>query len=154
MDAKQPIKRADFLKPISREHHQGLLLCWKIKTGLAKGIDPMRIKLYTDWFYNTYMLPHFIFEETILFPILGLEHPLIVKALDEHKLLTMYFQQSPNITESLISIQNLLDAHIRFEERTLFQHIQEKATADEIARVNETDHSYQFTDNTNDPFWI
>ena len=41
-----PIKRSEFLKPISREHHHGLLLCWKIRAGLKKGIEPERIKLY------------------------------------------------------------------------------------------------------------
>ena len=33
-----PIKRSEYLKPLSRDHHQGLLLCWKIRTGLKKGI--------------------------------------------------------------------------------------------------------------------
>jgi len=39
-----PIKRSIALQPLSREHHHGLLLCWKIRTGLKKGIDIDRIK--------------------------------------------------------------------------------------------------------------
>ena len=37
-----PIKRNEFLKAISREHHHGLLLCWKIRAGLKKEVNLIR----------------------------------------------------------------------------------------------------------------
>jgi hypothetical protein len=46
----KPLKRAEYLKALSREHHHGLLLCWKIKTGFSKGVSISRMKLYLDWF--------------------------------------------------------------------------------------------------------
>jgi len=53
MKPEQPLKRHDALVPFSCGHHQGLLLCWKIKQGFAKSIDPTRIKQYADWFKTT-----------------------------------------------------------------------------------------------------
>ena len=59
----KPIKRHKAIQPLSREHHQGLLLSWKIRTGLSKGVSTDRIKTYADWFYKTYLIPHFEEEE-------------------------------------------------------------------------------------------
>jgi len=39
MEPKKPIKRDKVLQPLSHDHHQGLLLCWKIRTGIKKGIE-------------------------------------------------------------------------------------------------------------------
>src|SRR5690606_3210653 len=61
--AHTPIKRHKALQGVSREHHHGLLLCWKIRTGLAKNISPDRIKTYVDWFFDVYLRPHFELEE-------------------------------------------------------------------------------------------
>ena len=49
------IKRAEYLKTLSREHHLGLLLCWKIKTGFSNGISIERMKLYLDWFFKNHL---------------------------------------------------------------------------------------------------
>ena len=50
MDNK-PLKRHKALQPLSRDHHHGLLLSWKIRSGFKKNIDVERIKVYADWFY-------------------------------------------------------------------------------------------------------
>lgn len=44
----KPIKRHTALKPLSREHHHGLLLSWKIREGLKRNIEIPRIKKYID----------------------------------------------------------------------------------------------------------
>ena len=49
------IKRAEYLKTLSREHHLGLILCWKIKTGFSNGISIERMKLYLDWFLKNHL---------------------------------------------------------------------------------------------------
>ena len=58
MQPTKPIKRNKSIQSISREHHHGLLLCWKIRQGMKKNIEPQRIKVYVDWFYNEYILPN------------------------------------------------------------------------------------------------
>lgn len=40
----QPIKRHPSLQPLSREHHYGLLLSWKIREGFKREVPPERIK--------------------------------------------------------------------------------------------------------------
>ena len=55
----KPIKRNKALQVVSREHHHGLLLCWKIRTGFSKGISEQLIKKYADGLYTTDMIPHF-----------------------------------------------------------------------------------------------
>lgn len=149
----KPLKRAEFLKKMSREHHQGLLLCWKIKTGLSKGISAARIKVYTNWFFELHLLPHFEIEEKLLFPILGMHHPLIMKAMEEHKQLTALFKQTTEMETTLKQIIIDLDSHIRFEERVLFNRIQEVATPENIQAILNMDSADHFVDNTTDLFW-
>ena len=150
----QPIKRAEFLKEISRDHHQGLLLCWKIKSGLSKKIPVERIKSYADWFYNTYLSNHFKIEEESIFPILGMKHPLIIKAVEEHNALRNLFNKETELENSLRQIMVDLDSHIRFEERVLFNQIQENAKEEQIEQMNQHHNSKPFVENSKDPFWL
>ncbi len=46
METKKPQKRHIALQPLSREHHQGLLLSWKIRKGLSRKIEFDRIQNY------------------------------------------------------------------------------------------------------------
>jgi iron-sulfur cluster repair protein YtfE (RIC family) len=134
---EQPIKRHIALQPISHDHHQGLLVCWKIKTGLAKSIAPQRIKSFLDFYYKTYLLAHFKLEEALIFPILGLKHELIKQAIAEHISMEKLFEQQDDLIIVLTQIENQLRSHIRFEERVLFNKIQNVATEKELATIAE-----------------
>jgi iron-sulfur cluster repair protein YtfE (RIC family) len=70
MEKIGPIKRSKELTPLSGDHHDGLLLCWKINTGMAKKVETERIVSYVLFFYDTYLKKHFQLEEQYLFPIL------------------------------------------------------------------------------------
>ena len=148
-----PIKRNEFLKPISREHHHGLLLCWKIRTGLKKNVAPERIKKYVDWFFEQYLLPHFEIEELYIFPILGNEHESVKKALSEHRRLARLCNSKTDLLKNLNLIEEELESHIRFEERVLFNEIQEVANKTQLEFIKESHSENNFVDNTNDPFW-
>ena len=153
MKISSPIKRAEWLKPVSREHHHGLLLCWKIKTGLQKEIDPTRIKSYTDWFYETYLVPHFKLEEETIFTILGEENKLIKQATAEHLVLHELFNTDEHLQFTLELIKLGLENHIRFEERVLFKEIQKVATPEQIKAFAELESKQVFEENMDDPFW-
>ena len=148
-----PIKRNEFLKPISREHHHGLLLCWKIRTGLKKNVAPERIKKYVDWFFEHHLLPHFEIEELYIFPILSNEHELVKKALSEHRRLARLCNSKNELLKNLNLIEEELESHIRFEERVLFNEIQEVANKTQLEFIKESHSENNFVDNTNDPFW-
>lgn len=151
--ATSPIKRHHALQGVSREHHHGLLLCWKIRTGLSKKIEPERIKAYVDWFYETSVRNHFQLEETYIFPILGNDHPWVKKALTDHRRLTRLFTSPICDTKILGQIEKELEAHIRFEERQLFNHIQQVANSAQLNTIEKHHQHETFNDNTHDPFW-
>jgi len=149
---KKPIKRHEALKPFSRDHHHGLLLCWKIREGFKRNIEPQRIKQYTDWFWETHLAKHFQEEEKILFPLLPQESDKIKKATAEHRRLKRLFENTTEIVKSLNRIEEELESHIRFEERDLFNEIQKTATTEQLQRI-ENLHKDNFCDNWADEFW-
>ncbi|UJH92888.1 hemerythrin domain-containing protein [Antarcticibacterium sp. 1MA-6-2] len=152
---KKPIKRHDALKPLSREHHHGLLLCWKIRQGFKFNVEPQRMKDYTQWFKINYLDPHFEAEEKFIFPVLGEEHDLIKRALAEHRRLKRLFNQDNEVEKALHQIEEELDLHIRFEERVLFNEIQKVATSGQLAEIEEHHEGIHFSDdNWKDQFWI
>lgn len=150
---KAPIKRSEILKPISREHHHSLLLSWKIRTGLKKGIELERIKAYTNWFYTNHVLPHFEIEEKYLFVVLGDDHDMIKRALSEHRKLKRLFEGENDLQRNLSLIEELLESHIRFEERVLFNEIQSVATSEQLQQIAIHHVEEKFEDNLSDPFW-
>lgn len=152
----KPIKRSKALQGVSREHHYGLLLCWKIRKGFSRGIAEERINKYVDWFYSTHLIPHFQLEENYIFPILDSGHVMVKKALSQHKRLHGLFTGSntKKLSKSLSLIEEELEQHIRFEERVLFKEIQKIATEEELKTISKIHTNEKFNDNTNDPFWV
>ncbi|WP_421801241.1 hemerythrin domain-containing protein [Flagellimonas sp.] len=150
---RTPIKRHSALQGVSREHHHGLLLCWKIRTGLSKNVSMERIKVYVDWFYRTYLVPHFELEETYIFPIVGNDHPWVKKALSDHRRLIRLFTSTTADMKTLGQIEETLEQHIRFEERQLFNHVQEMANNKQLDIIEKQHSNEKFNDNISDPFW-
>jgi len=152
MNPKSP-KRHKALQPLSREHHHGLLLSWKIRIGFSKNISVERIKAYADWFYKNHLIPHFEMEEAEIFTVLANNHKLVKKALDDHRRLKHLFTEKTNIDKALRNIEKGLEQHIRFEERVLFPEIQKKATEAQLGHIENMHHPASFKDNLNDVFW-
>ncbi|MDX1628254.1 MAG: hemerythrin domain-containing protein [Fulvivirga sp.] len=150
----KPIKRHEALKPLSREHHQGLLLCWKIKMGLRYKVVPERIKKYADWFYTHHLKPHFHFEEKYIFPILGSDHEKVRQALKEHQELHKLFKRENPSAATLQQLSMTLHDHIRFEERKLFNEIEKAANSAQLKEIQKFHQENEFQDNTEDQFWL
>lgn len=152
MDNK-PLKRHTALEPLSREHHYGLQLCWKIRTGFKKGVETLRIRNYVVWFYENHLLPHFEVEEKYIFPILGIDNDLIKRALSEHQKIKRLALSETEVHKSLHSLEDVLEKHIRFEERILFNEIQSVATTEQLQQIKLHHADVKFTDNLTDAFW-
>ena len=131
-----PLERHPLLRPLSREHHDGLLLCWRIRRDLVARTDHDHVLEECRSFFHSDLLPHFAVEEEVVFPVLGTAHPLVHRAIMEHRRLSRLFQQLDDPKTTLTQIADELDAHIRFEERVLFPVEQEQATADEMDRID------------------
>lgn len=157
MSTTSPIKRHETLKPLSRDHHHGLLLCWKLRTGLQKNVDPARMMAYCQRFHAEHLVPHFGLEEEAIFPILGNEHELVKRALAEHRRLTRLFTGSDDPMSLVSQIEEELEAHIRFEERVLFGAIEAVASEEELDRIEEIHQSLDrkaLSEQEEDTFWL
>jgi len=155
VESTGPIKRIEELKPLSRDHHHGLLLCWKIRTGLAKEIDPQRIFRYAKSFFARHIGPHFDLEEQWVFPVLGVQHPMVETALSQHRSLLGLIGSEGDVTrDHLNRLAEDLDDHIRFEERVLFNEIQQVASKEQL-RLIDLHHSVTEDGDTfeEDNFW-
>lgn len=149
-----PIKRHTALQPLSREHHHGLLLAWKIRTGLSKEVPLERIKAYSDWFFENHLMPHFEMEERHIFPILGDKgHPMVKRALREHRRLRRLFSTGEDLTKNLSLMEEELTAHIRYEERVLFNEVQQVSTPEQFSEIERLHQGQPFVDDWEDKFW-
>lgn len=148
-----PIKRHPMLAPVSRDHHDALLLCWKIKHGFSKGVEPTQMKMYADRFFTEHILPHFELEEQWVFTILDKNHELIQRALKEHRRLEDLFTGPHNTADALKAISTELDDHIRFEERILFPAIEAVATTEQLKSIEKVHTATPFCDREDDRFW-
>ncbi|HAB28082.1 MAG: cation-binding protein [Xanthomarina sp.] len=149
----KPLKRHKALQPLSREHHHGLLLSWKIRNGFNKNIDPKRMKIYADWFFETHLTPHFEMEENYIFSILESDNELIKRALAEHRRLRRLFSETEANPKTLSKIEEELEQHIRFEERVLFPEIQKVASEEQLLHIEKIHQPESFKDNLEDEFW-
>jgi len=136
MDNKTPIKRSKYLIWLSRDHHDGLLIVWKIRQGIRNSVTVNRI---TDFVVNAFakdLEPHFQEEEKLLFSKLRIDDTLRLRAEDEHGAIRKMLAALPSATEAVVTdleaFANLLEAHIRFEERTLFPYIEKELTPEEL----------------------
>ncbi|WP_417619983.1 hemerythrin domain-containing protein [Oceanihabitans sediminis] len=149
----KPQKRHKALQPLSREHHHGLLLSWKIRSGFSKNIAPERMRTYANWFFKTHLIPHFEMEEEHIFTILESDNELVKRALAEHRRLNRLFAETDNDAKTLSKIEEELEQHIRFEERVLFPEIQKVATEEQMLQIEKIHQPETFVDNLEDEFW-
>ena len=137
MQEIKPIKRSNELAPLSREHQDGLLLVWKIRQGVRKQIAPERIVCFCKWFWENDLQPHTLNEERLLSKVLHLEHPMLQQMFAEHKLIRQKFIELSEATtyDDLEIIATMLNDHIRFEERQLFNEVEKLATPEDLQVV-------------------
>ncbi|MEO8710762.1 MAG: hemerythrin domain-containing protein [Parafilimonas sp.] len=158
-DITKPINRSEALIKFSREHHFGLLLVWKIRQGLKKNIEPVRISDYVVFFFNNELTAHFKEEEKDLFVKLPPDDSLRKQAFAEHekvyKMVDDIHKNKLN-ADLLNQFADALENHIRFEERILFNHLQQLLSEAELIKLAE-EHSKRegdVDDKWDDHFWV
>lgn len=153
----RPIKRSVQLQPLSREHHDGLLFSWKLREGLNNNTSIDKLREYTGWYWRHHIRPHFFQEEKILLPFVPESHPLRKQLKEEHddiKELILSIDKEPDRLD-FIHLSNLIDSHIRFEEREFFQyleqHLSEKSLTDIFEQLEK--HPVSDQEEWKDKFW-
>ena len=149
------MKRNENIVSLSHDHHFGLLCCWKIRQGLKKEVELSRIEKYVDYFWNNHLKDHFKEEDDILFPYL--EDEFSTRVAKEHRDLgSLYNGISDNLSiQNFEAFANLLDDHIRFEERQWFPHLEENLNENQLLEIGkklEEVHSDE-QDLFEDEFW-
>ena len=152
------MKRDKNLVALSRDHHHGLLLGWKIRQGLKHNVNAGLIAEYIMYFSEAALFPHFAEEEQQILTFLNDDDSLKLKTLDDHREIATMIK-SININgddpENFLLIASRLDDHIRFEERVLFPYLQEVLSADQLNAIGAAIDSLHkpFVDNFPTEFW-
>jgi hemerythrin-like domain-containing protein len=138
-------RRHDSLILLSREHHYALMLCLRIHRGMVKhredaswlqkkAADAIR-------FFEGDLIDHFGAEEEALFPAmrdLADATALIQELLSEHREMERLIEclrraRDESLATLLNQFADLLEAHIRKEERQLFP-VYERQVSSTLAR--------------------
>ncbi len=154
---KNPIKRSPELAPLSREHHDGLLFAWKIRQGIIKHTSLDEMRSYTMWFWKHHIKPHFYQEEKILAPLMPADHPMRIRLIDEHehiRELVLGLDEEAD-KRSLTILCDLLDNHIRFEERELFGYLEQNLKPEQLKDIYKKleEHPIDHDVEWEHPFW-
>jgi hemerythrin-like domain-containing protein len=157
---KKPIRRNENIVKLSKDHHFSLLFCWKIREGIKMKIPSGRIIKYVEYFKANFLLPHFKEEEKILFAALK-DRP-VEKAIEQHKEINnlvsdLIKNKVLNPAKQLEKLVELLDDHVRYEERQLFPHIEKslkQAQLEVIGKQLNEEHPSLLKDEYEDEFWV
>jgi hemerythrin-like domain-containing protein len=119
-------ERPTFLRNLSSDHHQGLVLARKARkaeTASAEARENVWLEVCAR--FSDELEPHFQAEELHLLPALRVagEGALVDQIMREHTEMRALVTSHSN--SFLSRFADLLTAHIRFEERTVFVRINE-----------------------------
>ncbi len=128
-----PLKRHRALVPLSREHFNGLVQARRLRAAADAGPDERRqagADFLAHW--SAEMSDHFDDEERLLGPLLGaadrrrlLAEHARVRALAEQ--VRIHDARVVPTAECLRALGTLLEEHIRWEEREVFERLQREA---------------------------
>lgn len=158
-DEIKPIKRSKQLAPLSREHHDGLLFAWKIKQGIANNATVEQMRKFALWYWRQHIKPHFFQEEKILLPYLPADNPMKHRLKEEHdhirELVIGLDEGTDADKRHLIILSDLINQHIRFEERELFPFMEQLLTPEQLDNVFAELEAHPLTcEEWTDEFWV
>lgn len=153
----KPIKRNENIAKLSRDHHASLMFCWKIRQGIKMDISTERMVRYIQYFERQHFVLHFQEEEKYLFA--PLKDSKVQKAIDDHALILrtlneISFSGKDNQQKELSKLADLVDKHVRFEERILFPHLEQKLTNEQLEEIGKQISDEPIKDNYEDEFWV
>jgi len=132
------VKRAEALRPLSREHLVALLAAKKLKE--AGGLEEAT-RAFLD-FWHADGRSHFRVEEEVLLPVWAMHAEVdrdgVGRMLDEHLAIrreALRLEAGEASLEEARELGRLLHDHVRFEERQLFPKAEAALDAAALARL-------------------
>ena len=118
-------------------------------------INPTRIIKYIHAFFEVHLKEHFKEEEELLLIHLDKKDELRSRAEKDHKALIDLNERLKTDASSIKEFTDVLDQHIRFEERSLFAHLQDKLGQPELNSIMDkmNTSNTQYLEEWPDEFW-
>ena len=135
------MKRHEQLQPLSRQHHNGLLAALLLKKGIAKSAAANLMAAFIVDFWKNDLNEHFESEEEVLIPALintSLDKNLTEQLLKEHALIRSYIdllKDNPDDLSTIKAFQELLEKHIRFEEKVYFPAAEKLLSEEQLQKI-------------------
>jgi hypothetical protein len=134
------MKRDPALAPLSRDHHQALVVA-RALTRAAPDAGAARARFLDYW--DRHGRAHFRAEEELLLPAyarhVGAHHRSIARALCDHVAIRALAErvagEPPGGLDPIVELGVELALHVRFEERELFPAIERTLPADALAAL-------------------
>ena len=136
------------LLPLSHDHHHGLALALRCRKQALGQIKPMGAAGLRERageilaFYHSNLIGHFRAEERVLFPMLRCAVPesaaLIDQLMLDHEQIRAAMAQlkkETGLAKSIFDLGDLLERHIRQEERELFPLFETRVNAAEAESI-------------------
>jgi hemerythrin-like domain-containing protein len=126
------------LLELSSDHHEVLVVIEQIRLRLASGDSGEELGRFVGQKYDLHLSPHFKVEEEYLLPELTSKtmSELVRRTLAEHELLRGLVKDARlGKWDALRALADVLEAHIRFEEREVYPAIEAKASNEALEHV-------------------
>jgi hemerythrin-like domain-containing protein len=151
----KPIKRNENIVKLSKDHHASLLFCWKLRQGIKYHVAIGRLIKYVQYFWAHHFSAHFKEEEEFLFK--PLKDEVVQKAIDDHEKIKTFIDQvtfsETGKDDVLLELVELVDQHVRYEERILFPHLEKKLSDAQLETIGKRINREPWMDNYEDNFW-
>ncbi|MEO6905272.1 MAG: hemerythrin domain-containing protein [Ginsengibacter sp.] len=153
---KKPIKRNENLVKLSKDHHASLLFCWKLRQGIKYHVEIERLLNYVQYFWLHHFSTHFKEEEEFLFK--PFKDELAQKAMDDHQKIKNFidqvsFSEKKYEEDILLELAEMVDQHVRYEERILFPHLEGKLSDEQLKTIGKLISKEPLMDSYGDDFW-
>lgn len=133
------MKRIPGLRDLSDDHHAGLVLARRCKQAARSDSASAHEEAWSHAreAFALQLAPHFQIEEELLLPALESlgEAALAERIRTEHRALRAIERETAATRERLARLGALLDAHIRFEEREVFEPCQHRLPSGAIEAI-------------------
>lgn len=135
------MKRSPGLEPLSRDHHQALVVGQRLRRASPATAAEARDRFLEFW--HSEQVRHFRVEEEVLLPAYAGHgdpgHPLVVRVLVEHVEIRHRADRLARAADPSIDALRQLGAklaeHVRLEERELFPLIEAALPDDDLERL-------------------
>lgn len=134
------LKRIPELRKLSEDHHHGLALARRARLAGDgnEGFTASHVWEEIERKFQDELEPHFRIEEEYLAPPLAAlgEMELIERFNKDHRILReSVSDQSARSPSALKQFGEMLERHIRFEERELFEIAQQRLSSDDLKAI-------------------